>query len=85
MERAPYWREPSTLAWLAGLTGAAALSTLGGTGNVQVRSGQTTLHGGLGDDVIQVDFNNAAAQNLFGDGGHDRMVSGGGQSTLSGG
>ena len=30
MERAPFWREPSTLAWLAGLTGAAALSTLGG-------------------------------------------------------
>lgn len=63
----------------------STLSTLGGTGNVQVRSGQTTLHGGLGDDVIQVDFNNAAAHNLFGDGGHDRMVSGGGQSTLSGG
>lgn len=35
--------------------------------------------------MIQVDFNNAAAQNLFGNGGHDRMVSGCGQSTLSGG
>jgi len=30
MERAPFWREPPTLAWLAGLTGAAALATLGG-------------------------------------------------------
>jgi len=30
MERAPFWREPTTLAWLAGLTGAAALATLGG-------------------------------------------------------
>ena len=30
MERAPFWREPATLAWLAGLTGAAALATLGG-------------------------------------------------------
>ena len=30
MERAPFWHEPGTLAWMAGLTGAAALATLGG-------------------------------------------------------
>jgi CubicO group peptidase (beta-lactamase class C family) len=30
MERAPFWREPTTIGWLAALAGAAALATLGG-------------------------------------------------------